>query len=400
MGKTGYCTKDFIAIEKFLSSLIEKVKHEDITSQEAFEVWKLLNMVKGICLKDSPQHVKMLSLWYRTVFDLLKEGRAGYFIETLPTDSAFFYRWPWEELKGIKESLKILPEQKKRQKIQFKTDLSFENVSFTDIYLPDSNNEMQLYRCGLYDLLSGESRSTENPAKRTFDGKEIARLSQMNDITEDEADWIYDYFLWFDCQDAARFDSSPLDIWFDSVRRRLKKGMRGNFITTVYIYLPERSIKSIIKLLPQEDLFSRAIICKNGEMTDIREERAGMLKKRLPSRNALRRVYSWGQYINSPEEHEKFFKRYVDLNSETIKLEALRIAGLSFTAAGFIDTTHRVLLYDIMSDDDIVKETLMHQESSELMPASEALEIMIEKITERKMRLESEQNDSWIDIIR
>lgn len=420
MKKTGYCARDFADIEKFLLSLVEKVKREDITSQEAFEVWKLFNLVNEDRIKNSDMYIEILNIWYRTVLDLLKEGRTGHFIETLPSDSVFFSGWSWQpwkekELENVKKSFEILPEQKKQQKIQYRTDLSFENVSFTDVRRPDDKNEMRLYRCGLYDLLSGKSSSTVDPVFRTFDGKEIMHLSQKDDVTEDEADWIYDYFMWSEVQNISLivpFDSSPLDEWFDSVQRKLIYGGYGNFITTVYIYDPDCSQESITSLLPAKDLFSRAFFFEDGKTTIIEEERAGMLKKHLPFETVLQGVYRWGRYINFPEERKEFFEGYSSLDSEIIKLEALRTVGLPFVAVEYADMSQyvelsfKITLCDILSDDDIVKETLTQKESERRMPASEALKIMIDKVMgrviERKtiIELKTEQDESWVDIIR
>lgn len=399
--KTGFCTKSFASVGKFLSELIEKTKHEDISSAEALDVWKILNLVKENRIKD-PRCAEMLKLWYENVLALLKKGKRGHFIETLPTDLDFFRFWPWEALEGIKESLEMLTEREKQRKIQYRTDLSFENVSFTDVYLPDDRNEMVLYRCGLCDLLSGKSSSDDGPVFRTFDGKEIVRLSQKDDVTEDESDWIYDYVVWSHVQYDAFFDPSALNVWFNSVQKRLEEGKYGNFVTTVPVFY-QGYLK---ELLRREDMYTTAIFYRDGKTTTIKRERSGMLKKYLPSPSQLiiKEVYDW--FAFSSKEREEFFKGYSDLNSDTIKLEALKIVGLPFVAAGVASPSLGVILYDILSDDDTVREILTQKESPKRMPAVEALKITIEKIMERvaereiKNELEADTDDSWTDVTR
>ena len=399
--KTGFCAKGFASVGKFLSELIEKTKHEDISSAEALDVWKILNLVKENRIKDT-RCAEMLKLWYENVLDLLKKEKRGHFIETLPTDLDFFRFWPWEALEGIKESLEMLSEREKQRKIQYRPDLSFENVSFTDVYLPDDRNEMALYRCGLCDLLSGKSSSDGDPVFRTFDGKEMVSLSQKDDVTEDEADWIYDYVVWLYVQYDVLFDPSALNVWFNSVQKRLEEGKYGNFVTTVPVFY-QGYLK---ELLRREDMYTTAIFYRDGKMTTIKRERSGMLKKYLPSpsRPVIKEVYDW--FAFSSKEREEFFKGYSDLNSETIKLEALKIVGLPFIAAGVAGPSLGVTVYDILSDDDIVREILTQKESPKRMPAAEALKITIEKIMERvaereiKNELEADTDDSWTDVTR
>ncbi len=74
--KTGFCAKGFASVGKFLSEMIEKTKHEDISSAEALDVWKILNLVKENRIKD-PRCAEMLKLWYENVLALLKKGKSG-----------------------------------------------------------------------------------------------------------------------------------------------------------------------------------------------------------------------------------------------------------------------------------------------------------------------------------
>ena len=399
--KTGFCAKGFASIGKFLSEMIEKTKHEDISFAEALDVWKILNLVKENRIKDT-RCAEMLKLWYENVLDLLKKEKRGHFIETLPTDLDFFRFWPWEALEGIKESLDMLTEREKQRKIQYRTDLSFENVSFTDVYLPDDRNEMVLYRCGLCDLLSDKSSSDDDPAFRTFDAREIINLTQKEDITEDEADWIYDYVVMSESvQELAGFDSSPLDEWFKSVQRKLESGRYGNFITTVPIDHERYHLRFVTKLLPREDLYFKAFVFKNGKVTKIEEARAGMLKKHLPKLETVSRCVH-DPCVKSEKEREEFFKRRVKSDSDAIKLEALRILGFPFVEVGYYDVNLETVLYDVMTDDAVVKKILTNNENGREIHAQEALEKTIEKIVEEKIKgkLEADTDDSWADVIR
>lgn len=400
--KTGFYTKGTAAVEKFLSELIEKFKHEDITSQEALDVWKIYNLLAKRLLKECGPCAKMLDLWYESVFNALKEGRSGHFIETIPIETNSFYPYSYKAFENLKGSLKMLPEQKKLRKIQYRADLTFENVSFMDVCQTNSENEMILYRCGLYDLLSGKHYSVIDPAFRTFDGREIIRLTQKDDITEDEADWIYDYVVMSEAAlNLVDFDSSPLDDWFKSVQRKLESGRYGNFVTTVPVNYQRYHLRFITKLLPREDLYFKAFVFKNGKMTKIEEERAGMLKKHLSKFETVSR-YVYDSCINSQKEREEFFKGHVESNSDVIKLEALRTLGLSFVEAGYYDSNLRTVLYDIMTDDAVVKKILTDKEGGREMHAQEALEETIMKIVEGKIKREPEADtdDSWTDIIR
>lgn len=398
----GFYMKGAVAAEKFLSRLIEKFKYKDITSQEALDVWKIYVMLAKGFIKNCESCAKVLDLWYESVLNDLKEGRNGHFIETIPIDPDYFHPYSDRASEILKDLLKMLPEQKKLRKIHYKADLTFENVSFMDVRQPNSKNEMILHRCGLYELLSVKHYSFIDPAFRTFDAKEIINLTQKEDITEDEADWIYDYVVMSESvQELAGFDSSPLDEWFKSVQRKLESGRYGNFITTVPIDYERYHLRFVTKLLPREDLYFKAFVFRNGKVTKIEEARAGMLKKHLPKLETVSRCV-YDPCVKSEKEREEFFKRRVKSDSDVIKLEALRILGFPFVEVGYYDANLRTVLYDVMTDDAVVKKILTDSKNGREIHAQEALEKTIEKIAEEKIKgeLEADADDSWADVIR
>ena len=67
-----------------LKRLISKLKAEgDVTSQEAFEVWKKFFLYD---LKGRVSDIRDLTVWYRIAHMLLAKGKKGHFIESIPTE--------------------------------------------------------------------------------------------------------------------------------------------------------------------------------------------------------------------------------------------------------------------------------------------------------------------------
>ena len=105
----------------YLSKLVIKLKHKDITPEEADNVYLLLKYAqtltvlykgekneekKKILKKQSDKLFNYLSVWYKTVYEAVKDGRSGNFLTTLPakqeihTGKAGIY---------VKRALKLLP---------------------------------------------------------------------------------------------------------------------------------------------------------------------------------------------------------------------------------------------------------------------------------------------------
>lgn len=373
-------------------SLVSKLKTKgDVTSREAFEVWKRFYLYN---LKGRVTDVRYLTDWYRMAHILLAKGKTGHFIESIPTE-----RCQMNDNKmsiAIEGCRKYIKHQEKE--IEVEPNASFENISFSDLVF--HKGRMILFRCGIDSLLKGKTKYPEKePCFRTFDGAHLLELTEKDDITKEEADWIYDYvdLANTDTYRFYRFDYKPLRMWFDSVFEKLKAGKKGNFISTLPIIMRYEIYDrdELYKMLSPEELFHTLYVCNDGRVKKIETNRAGVLSEYIKD------IQCVGEIANAkPGIYHKSSPAFAE---DAVKIEVinkLRLPMILTTTERWEDYYQRISF--VYSNDNKVKK-IINMDIKDICFRVKTVEEVMDIVIERLMRQEMHdmaENDEWMETER
>ncbi len=375
-----------------LKRLISKLKAEgDVTSQEAFEVWKKFFLYD---LKGRISDIRDLTVWYRIAHMLLAKGKKGHFIESVPTERCNVSdRKMSSAIEGCRRYIEA-----KTEEIEIGRDAPFENVSFSDLTFHEGR--MLLFRCGIAPLLEGRTEYPEKePCFRTFDGVRLLELSEKDDITKEEADWIYDYvdLANTDTYRFYRFDYKPLRMWFDSVFEKLKAGKKGNFISTLPIIMRYEIYDrdELYKMLSPEELFHTLYVCNDGRVKKIETNRAGVLSEYIKD------IQCVGEIANAkPGIYHKSSPAFAE---DAVKIEVinkLRLPMILTTTERWEDYYQRISF--VYSNDNKVKKIInmdIKDICFRVKTVEEVMDIVIERLMRQEMR-DMAENDEWMETER
>jgi len=376
-----------------LKRLISKLKAEgDVTSQEAFEVWKKFFLYN---LKGRISDIRDLTVWYRIAHMLLAKGKRGHFIESIPTERCNVRDRKMSS--AIEGCRRYIEAPLKAEEIEIGKDAPFENVSFSDLTFYEGR--MILFRCGIAPLLEGKTKyPKKEPCFRTFDGVRLLELAEKDDITKEESDWIFDYADLANTIRFYKFNCKPLQAWFDSVFKKLVAGKRGNFLytlpTAMYGRLYDGS--KLYRILSHEDLIHTIYIFKNGRVREINSTRVGILAESMKDVRYLGQVAPYtkpGMFSNVSPAFE----------DDTVKLEAVKRLKLpAVLAKARRQEDGRPNFAFLYSNDDTVKK-IVDMDIKDICLRSETVEDAVNAVMERLMRQEIHdiaENDEWMEIER
>ena len=132
---------------EYINSLIERLPYQDITLEEADNLYLLFKMYQALMvaaldgngyLRDSIQEAvepgfNALRLWYETVEKELKKGRYGNFVYTLPSDLSMNL---YQLRKPVENCLKMLPKEPPEIAVRDKEDLPVKDVFLDTSCMP------------------------------------------------------------------------------------------------------------------------------------------------------------------------------------------------------------------------------------------------------------------------
>lgn len=374
-----------------LKRLISKLKAEgDVTSQEAFEVWKKFFLYN---LKGRISDIRDLTVWYRIAHMLLAKGKKGHFIESIPTERCKVSdRKMSSAIEGCRRYIEA-----KAEEIEIGRDAPFENVSFSDLTFHEGR--ILLFRCGIAPLLEGRTEYPQKePCFRTFDGVRLLELSEKDDITKEESDWIFDYVDLANTSRFYKFDCKPLRAWFDSVFKKLAAGKRGNFLYTLptAMYGGLYDGCELYRMLSHEDLIHTIYIFKDGRVREINSTRVGILAESMKDVRYLGQIAPYtkpGIFSNVSPAFE----------DDTVKLEAVKRLKLPvILAKAKRQEDGRPNFAFLYSNDDTVKK-IVDMDVKDICLRSETVEDAVNAVMERLMRQEIHdiaEEDEWMEIER
>jgi len=374
-----------------LKRLISKLKAEgDVTSQEAFEVWKKFFLYN---LKGRISDIRDLTVWYRIAHMLLAKGKKGHFIESIPTERCNVRdRKMSSAIEGCRRYIEA-----KAEEIEIGRDAPFENVSFSDLTFYEGR--MILFRCGIAPLLEGKTKyPKKEPCFRTFDGVRLLELAEKDDITKEEADWIFDYADLANTSRFYKFNCKPLQAWFDSVFKKLVAGKRGNFLytlpTAMYGGLYDGS--KLYRMLSHEDLIHTIYIFKDGRVREINSTRVGILAESMKDVRYLGQVAPYtkpGMFSNVSPAFE----------DDTVKIEMIRRLKLPMILAKAERWEFNYQRFAFVYSNDETVKKIISMDIKDICLRSKTVEDAMNAIAEILMRQEIHdiaENDEWMEIER
>ena len=374
-----------------LKRLISKLKAEgDVTSQEAFEVWKKFFLYN---LKGRISDIRDLTVWYRIAHMLLAKGKRGHFIESIPTERCYVSdRKMSSAIEGCRRYIEA-----KAEEIEIGRDAPFENVSFSDLTFHEGR--MILFRCGIASLLEGKTKYPQKePCFRTFDGAYLLELAEKDDITKEEADRIFDYVDLANIGRFYKFDCKPLRAWFDSVFKKLASGKRGNFLYTLPTVMRSGLYDrdELYRMLSLEDLIHTVYIFRDGRIREINSTRVGILAE------CVKDVRHLGEIAphTKPGIYRKASPAFAD---DAVKLETIKRLKLPMVLAKVErwESYYQKFL-PVYSNDETVKK-IISMDIKDICLRSETVEDAVNAVMERLMRQEIHdmaENDEWMEIER
>lgn len=145
----------------FLQRMTEKLKSEDITSEESdliYTIFKFSQTLKSRSFrfygerKDSKRQTdrlkNALNLWFKTVYEVAKSGRTGNFLHTLPVCDFTGYS------SIVKKTLNLLPKQFSTAKLSTESDLP----DITGVFFDNERKVLMSQRCGVVQKVAQADR--------------------------------------------------------------------------------------------------------------------------------------------------------------------------------------------------------------------------------------------------
>lgn len=375
-----------------LKQLISKLKAEgDVTSQEAFEVWKKFFLYD---LKGRVSDIQDLTVWYRIAHMLLAKGKKGHFIESIPTERCNVSdRKMSSAIEGCRRYIEA-----KTEEIEIGKDAPFENVSFSDLTFHEGR--MLLFRCGIAPLLEGKTKYPQKePCFRTFDGVRLLELAEKDDITKEESDWIFDYADLANANRFYKFDLRHLRAWFDSVFKKLAAGKRGNFLYTLPIimrYEVYNNIDELYKMLSIEDLFYTVYVFRDGGVREIKTNRASVLSECIKGIGYVGEI----DPLTNPGIYHKANPAFED---DTVKIEMIRRLKLPMILAKAERWEFNYQRFAFVYSNDETVKKIISMDIKDICLRSKTVEDAMNAIAEILMRQEIHdmaEDDEWMEIER
>lgn len=145
----------------FLQRMTEKLKSEDITSEESdliYTIFKFSQTLKSRSFrfygerKDFKRQTdrlkNALNLWFKTVYEVAKSGRTGNFLHTLPVCDFTGYS------SIVKKTLNLLPKQFSMAKLSTESDLP----DITGVFFDNERKVLMSQRCGVVQKVAQADR--------------------------------------------------------------------------------------------------------------------------------------------------------------------------------------------------------------------------------------------------